>query len=168
MMKCSICNGVGYIGIGEGIRGIKKCYACNGTGESAENIMYDRKHVIEEWIKNRAECKEIYKCVFYITTPAIEETLYDNPYIKEICDILKKNGIEYGLVDSLPGAFNLDRYWIETAIKTPIECIVEYCGVYPIHWNVSDVVRLEQLDTEGSIIISVSWIQENGELIDNH
>lgn len=27
-----MCNGTGLIGIGSGIRGIKKCDACNGTG----------------------------------------------------------------------------------------------------------------------------------------
>lgn len=31
-MKCKICNGTGYVGIGSGIRGIKKCDACHGTG----------------------------------------------------------------------------------------------------------------------------------------
>lgn len=31
-MKCKMCNGIGLIGIGPGIRGAKKCDACNGTG----------------------------------------------------------------------------------------------------------------------------------------
>lgn len=31
-MKCKICNGTGFVGIGPRIRGIKKCESCNGTG----------------------------------------------------------------------------------------------------------------------------------------
>ena len=31
-MKCKMCNGTGFVGIGPGIRGIKKCDACHGTG----------------------------------------------------------------------------------------------------------------------------------------
>lgn len=31
-MKCNTCNGTGLVGIGPGIRGLKKCDACNGTG----------------------------------------------------------------------------------------------------------------------------------------
>ena len=30
-MKCKMCNGTGFVGIGPGIRGIKKCDACHGT-----------------------------------------------------------------------------------------------------------------------------------------
>ncbi len=32
-MKCKVCNGAGFVGIGPGIRGIKKCDVCNGEGE---------------------------------------------------------------------------------------------------------------------------------------
>lgn len=35
-MKCKICNGTGIVGIGPGIRGIKKCEVCNGTGTAHE------------------------------------------------------------------------------------------------------------------------------------
>lgn len=31
-MKCKMCNGTGFVGIGPGIRGIKRCDACHGTG----------------------------------------------------------------------------------------------------------------------------------------
>lgn len=31
-MKCSVCNGTGLVGIGPGIRGLKKCEVCSGTG----------------------------------------------------------------------------------------------------------------------------------------
>lgn len=33
-MKCKVCNGTGFVGIGSGIRGIKKCESCNGTGRA--------------------------------------------------------------------------------------------------------------------------------------
>lgn len=31
-IKCKICNGSGIVGIGDGIRGVKKCSECNGKG----------------------------------------------------------------------------------------------------------------------------------------
>jgi len=31
-MKCRICNGTGWVSIGPGIRGIRRCDVCNGTG----------------------------------------------------------------------------------------------------------------------------------------
>ena len=31
-MKCSVCNGTGLVGIGPGIRGLKRCEVCYGTG----------------------------------------------------------------------------------------------------------------------------------------
>lgn len=34
-MKCAVCNGTGFVGIGDGIRGIKKCECCGGAGEVA-------------------------------------------------------------------------------------------------------------------------------------
>lgn len=35
-MKCSVCNGTGLVGIGQGIRGLKRCEACYGTGVIGE------------------------------------------------------------------------------------------------------------------------------------
>lgn len=40
-IKCKTCNGSGIVGIGNGIRGVKKCIECNGKGYinfSNENI----------------------------------------------------------------------------------------------------------------------------------
>ena len=36
-MKCNTCNGTGYVSIGPGIRGIKKCEVCKGTGTITED-----------------------------------------------------------------------------------------------------------------------------------
>lgn len=44
-MKCKKCNGTRMVGIGNGIRGIKKCDSCNGTGhvdEYKKAIIFDR------------------------------------------------------------------------------------------------------------------------------
>ena len=48
-----------------------------------------------------------------------------------------------------------------------IDCIVEFCGVYPIDWDIDDVVEFERMETEGEIIAMVDWI-EDGEHIPNH
>lgn len=120
------------------------------------------------WIGNRVKDNEIAKCMFDITVPKLEEMLYENEYIKEVCAMLDKYGIKHMKVDTIPGSFNLDRDWIETDSSTPIECAIEYPGAYPINWDIEDVVMLEKMDQNGDIIIRVMWITEDGKFVQNH
>lgn len=48
-----------------------------------------------------------------------------------------------------------------------MDCIVEFCGVYPVDWNIDDVVDFERMETEGEIVVTVGWI-EDGKYIPNH
>lgn len=130
--------------------------------------MRDAKKLIADWIKQRVENHETYQCMFDVTIPQLPEMPSDNQYIKEICGMFDKYGIRYWKVDTIPGSFNLNRDWIETEKETPIECAVEYCGVYPVNWDIDDVVRIDELERTGIIIIRVLWIQDDGKLVDNH
>lgn len=126
------------------------------------------KEWIADLIKLRVKSHETYQCVFDVTIPQLSKMLYDNQYIKEICGMFNKYGIRYWKVDTIPGSFNLNRNWIETKEETPIECTVEYDGVYPVNWDIDDVVRINELERDGIIIIRVMWIQDDGKLVDSH
>lgn len=128
----------------------------------------DRKELILEWIKTRRDNGEFsMPCMFQITTPKFmdEDGIENDKNIKILTDIFDKYGIEWQNVDTIGGAFNLNREWIETS---NIPCYVEYCGVYPVEWDIEDVVTLEQLDCEGKVIIRVLWRPEEDVYIPNH
>lgn len=122
--------------------------------------MEERTEIIRKWINARKERNEIKKCIFYITTPKCVD-VYKNEKIKGILD---RNRVEYCNVDSVCGAWNLNRDWIESDI---MNCIAEYCGVYPIDWDIHDVVEFERMEANGEIIVFVDWI-EDGKYVPNH
>lgn len=50
-------------------------------------MMEERKKILSMWIGNRVKDNEIAKCMFDITVPKLEETLYENEHIKKsVCD----------------------------------------------------------------------------------
>lgn len=119
--------------------------------------MKDRKQTIQEWIDRRKEDKEITECAFYITVPKFIDDLYENDVIKKIWDMLNRNKVTYERVDTVPGAWNLNKEWIETG---HMDCIVEYCGAYPIHWNMDDIIEFERMEKEGEIVVQVHCISK--------
>ena len=127
-----------------------------------------RINTIEKWITDAKENKEIVECKFSITVPKIydgkERDFVIDPKIREIYKILKQNNVDTDVVDTVVGSWNLDRLWIET---DSIECAEFYSGVYPVNWNLEDVVRLEEMCNEGEIIIRV-MVKKNGKWVDNH
>lgn len=130
----------------------------------------NRIDLISEWIninKRMNYGEEPTPCIFQITTPKFleDERLEDDESIKVLTDIFDKYGIGWQRVDTIGGAFNLNRDWIETK---DIPCYIEYCGVYPIKWDVEDVATLEKLDYDGKVIIKVLWHTEDEKFIPNH
>ncbi|MDO5546863.1 MAG: hypothetical protein Q4F79_00025 [Eubacteriales bacterium] len=61
-MKCKKCNGTGMVGLGDGIRGIKKCDACNGTG-SVER--YVKAIIFSRWFLAPDELDEFCRSIGY-------------------------------------------------------------------------------------------------------
>ena len=131
--------------------------------KAKEDVMRKRTEVIQEWIDARKERGEITKCMFYITVPK-DTDIYKDETIRKIEGILDRNHVSHGHVDTVCGAWNLNRDWIETG---EIDCIVEFSGVYPVNWDVDDVAELERMETDGEIIVLVDWI-EDGKHIPNH
>lgn len=109
---------------------------------------------IRSAIDARVKAKETTYAYFYISTP---KTTNDggldreNPALKEVKAILNKYGALYYTVDNVPGAWNLNREWLETGI---MECAVEYTGVYPVNWYLADILRLEEMSNNGELIIN--------------
>lgn len=117
----------------------------------------DRKSLILKWIKDRKDIGEKpTPCVFQITVPKFSEdsNLQNGESIKVVTNILSKYQIDWNCVDTVDGSFNLNREWIETK---NIPCYIEYCGVYPVNWDVEDIIKLERMENEGNIIIRVLW-----------
>lgn len=128
--------------------------------------MENRGNIIKGWIEHRLKEKEKpYNIMFSITIPRYEENMHNTPVIKKIQNLFAKYSIPTQFVDTISGSFNLDKEWLET--QKDIECFVEYCGVYPINWEIEDVIELERMEYDGEIIIRVNWHVEN-EYIPNH
>jgi len=117
--------------------------------------MSERANNIQSWIDVRIKREETTLCVFNIKIPADEEV------DAEVKDILVRNNVKYDKRDTIVGSWNLNSDYYECE---PVECIVEYCGVYPVHWNIEDVVKLEALCNTDKISIHVYWVvpDENG------
>lgn len=129
-------------------------------------VMGKRKEMIQRWISLRLNKNEIQKCIFCITPSRYSDNMDfdENKVVRKINDILTKNHVEYRKVDTVEAAWNLDREWIET---NPMDCVVEYCGVYPVDWNIDDTVELERMEKEGEILIHVNLVVD-GMYAPNH
>lgn len=95
----------------------------------------DRKNKIQNMINKRLVDNDTVNCLFQILLLKEES--------KDILeDLLKRNGYETYTVDTVNGCWNLNDDWYEF---DNVESIVEFCGVYPVKWNIDDVVLLEEL-----------------------
>lgn len=79
-----------------------------------------------------------------------------NEGIKKLTGILDKYGVEWTVVDTVAGSFNLDREWVEAKA---IPCYIEYCGVYPVDWKSEDICEMVKLEEEGQVIIKVMLVK---------
>lgn len=122
-----------------------------------------RAETVKDWIDDRVARGDIKEVVFYITVPE-NCSLRKNETIGKVEAMLDKYKISHGHVDTLPGSWNLNRDWVETG---HFHAIVEFCGVYPVGWDMADVVELERMETSGEIIIMADWIV-GGEHVPNN
>lgn len=132
-----------------------------------EKQMDDRPSCIKKMVDARKEDGETpTPCIFQISVPKIKdgEILSNNTKIKVVTDIFDKYKIPWQSVDTIGGAYNLNRDWIETS---DIPCYIEYCGVYPVDWDPEDCAVIENMDYEGEIIVKVLWHVDD-EYIPNH
>lgn len=125
--------------------------------------MKNRSEIIQSWINARKERNEITRCVFYITVPK-DEDFERNGTIEKVKVMLERNLVTCKHVDTVDGAWDLNRDWIESG---EMDCIVEYCGVYPVDWDIEDVVEFERMETNGEIVVLVDWVV-NDQYVPNH
>ena len=128
----------------------------------------NKKELVLSWINARKQDNEKpINCIFQFTTPKYHSRLElekdDN--ICKLTNILDKYDIKWDCVDTISGSYNLNRDWIET---TDIPCYVEYPGVYPVDWDIEDVLTLENMDYDGKLIIKVLWHTDDGKFVSNH
>ncbi len=114
--------------------------------------MEKRADIIQKWINVRKAQGEVTGRIFYITVPK-RTNLSTDEIIKRVEDILDRNNISYSHRDTVCGAWNMGRDWIET---DEMDCIVEFCGVYPVNWDINDVAELEWMENNGVITILVN------------
>lgn len=119
----------------------------------------NHKEQVARWIESRKTKNELVDCFFTITVPNVNINKYDDQTFKKICNILDKYKIPHQFVDTVPGAWNLNRDWIETGV---ISCAIEYCGVYPANWDIEDIIDLENMESSGQIIILVTCKDSDG------
>lgn len=124
-----------------------------------------RKEMIQNCIKSRKERDELTPCIFYISIPDARDELLNNPLIHKISAMLNKYHISHGKVDTVSGAYNLNRDWLETSV---MDCAVEYCGVYPVNWDIDDILEFEDLEYSGQILVQVIWKLGESEYELNH
>ena len=110
-----------------------------------------RKNEIQNMIADRLADNNTVNCLFQILLLKEES--------KDILEnLLKRNGYETYTVDTVEGCWNLNDDWYEI---DNVESIVEFGGVYPVKWNINDVVLLEELYYNRDIYINVFWKKEN-------
>ena len=113
--------------------------------------MSDRKQEIKKLIDKRLKNNDTINCLFQI--------LLINEAAKAIVEnLLTKNGYDIYTVDTISGCWSLNDDWYEL---DNVESIVEYCGVYPVKWDLDDIVLLEDLYYNRDIYINVLWKKEN-------
>lgn len=110
----------------------------------------DRKNAIQNMIADRLVDNNTVNCIFQILLLKEES--------KDILEeLLKRNGYEICTVDTVSGCWNLNDDWYEL---DNVESIVEYCGIYPVKWDINDVVLLDELYYNRDIYINVFWKKE--------
>lgn len=107
----------------------------------------NRKNKIQNMIAERLADNDTKNCLFQIILLKEES--------KDVLeDLFKRNGYETYTVDTVDGCWNLNDDWYEL---DNVKSIVEFCGVYPVEWNINDVFLLEELYYNRDIYIQVFW-----------
>ena len=132
------------------------------------NNIEEIKNAISESINYRLSDPDYkpYHCKFLFTVPRYVDGILEleaTEEIKTVIDILNKNGVDHSFCDSVPGCYNLNRDWIST--EQIVDAVVEYGGVYPIHWDIDSIAVLDKMEYDGKLIINVAWYDEDGNYI---
>jgi len=108
---------------------------------------------IQEWIDERMKDNDYGKVLFSVL-------VLDPAYENQVVELIKRNYPKYTRCDTKLGCWCLNDDWYEFYA----DAITEYCGVYPIKWNIADVVFLEELYLRRKIYIDAAWVTKDGHL----
>ena len=108
---------------------------------------------IQEWIDERMKDNDYGKVLFSVL-------VLDPAYENQVVELIKRNYPKYTRCDTKLGCWCLNDDWYEFYA----DAITEYCGVYPIKWNIADVVFLEELYLRRKIYIDAAWVAKDGHL----
>lgn len=116
--------------------------------------MKDRKVEIENYFRTK---KYSYEIKFAISPINItNRTIESNKFIKEFLKLLDKYNISFSIENrqctTYIRPFNLYRNWIVTDL---IECIEVKEGVYPLNWNIEDLLLLDKLANKSDLIFNI-------------
>jgi len=108
---------------------------------------------IQKWIDERMKDNDYGQVLFSVL-------VLDPAYEKQVVELIKRNYPKYTRCDTKLGCWCLNDDWYEFYA----DAITEYCGVYPIRWNIADVVFLEELYLRRKIYIDAAWVTKDGHL----
>ena len=115
-----------------------------------KGVNMNNKTAIQNMINDRVSKNETTNCLFQIL-------LLNKNVKEELESLLLRNGYSIGTVDTVEGCYNLNDDWYELS---DVEAIVEYSGVYPVKWDIDDIVLLDKLYYDRAIYINVLWEKE--------
>lgn len=108
---------------------------------------------IQTWIDERMKDNDYGQVLFSVL-------VLDPAYENQVVELIKRNYPKYTRCDTKLGCWCLNDDWYEFYA----DAITEYCGVYPIKWNIADVVFLEELYIRRKIYIDAAWVTKYGHL----
>lgn len=106
---------------------------------------------IQRCIDRRMKNKDYIKTLFSVL-------VLDPAYEQQVIELIKRNYPKYNICYTKLGFWCLNDDWYEFYA----DAITEYCGVYPIKWNIADAVFLEELYFCRKIYIHASWVTKDG------
>jgi len=108
---------------------------------------------IQKWIDERMKDNDYGQVLFSVL-------VLDPAYENQVVELIKRNYPKYTRCDTKLGCWCLNDDWYEFYANS----ITEYCGVYPVNWNIADVVFLEELYLRRKIYIDAAWVTKDGHL----
>ena len=106
---------------------------------------------IQRWIAERITNKDYTNTLFSVL-------VLDPAYEKQVIELIERNYPNYSRCDTKLGCWCLNDDWYEFYA----DAITEYGGVFPVNWNIADVVFLEELYLRRKIYIDAAWVTKDG------
>lgn len=110
-----------------------------------------RASEIKRMIDFRLKTNDYIKCLFSVL-------ILDNSIKKTVEELLRRYNHDDDTVDTVAGCWCLNDDWYEFQE----DATIEFGGVYPIHWNLGDIIYLEELYQKRKIYINVCYRTKDG------